>query len=70
MAFRIRPVPFAPVVEEYAPDFTDMQQDLERHNWQGTGSTMEFPHNQGALEEKIDEEQHRKIAGGMSGPKY
>ncbi len=63
MAFRIRPVPFNPVVEEYAPEFPDIQHDMDMHSWRGDASTMEFPHNPGSLEEKIDEEQKRRIVG-------
>jgi len=51
-------------VEEYATTFSDMQNDIDRAKWVGRGCTTEFPHNPGALEEKLDEEQHRKIEKG------
>lgn len=56
-------IPFVPY-EEYATTFGDMQRDLDRAGWVGTGCTAEFPHNEGSLEKQVDEEQGRKIAGG------
>ena len=59
-------IPFTPV-EEYETTFADMQNALDRADWVGYGCTGEFPHNAGSLEEKIDEEQDRKI---VKGPGY
>lgn len=48
------------VYEDYGRTFREWCQKDDTHRWIGNGSTMEFPHNEGALEEKIDEEQGRK----------
>ncbi len=63
MPFRVRPVHNFPVIEEYETTFADWQVHNDRTRWVGTGDTAEFPHNPGSLEEKIDEEQDRKIIG-------
>ena len=64
MAFKVRPVPLNPQVEEYETTFADWQRQDDHTRWVGTGNCAEFPHNPGSLEEKIDEEQDRKIIGG------
>ena len=67
MAFKIIRQEYPPY-EEYADTFSDWEKDMDRNSWRGTGSTMEFPHNPGALEEKIDEAEGRKITrGGRKG---
>ena len=53
-----------PVVEEYEPTFADIQRDDDRSRWAGYGFTGEFPHNPGSYEEKIDEEEDRRIEKG------
>jgi len=65
--FRTRPVPHFPVVEEYETTFADVQVADDRARWRGTLAPYEFPHNEGALEEKIDEKQDRKV---LYGPNY
>jgi hypothetical protein len=57
---QIRYVPY----EEYADTFSDFQQNDDRNRWRGSGTTIEFPHNPGSYEEKIDKEQGRKIIEG------
>ena len=54
----------SPMYEDYADTFSDWQQKDDRSRWIGTGCTTEFPHNPGALEEKIDEVHDRKIIDG------
>ena len=67
MPFRIRAVPNFPVVEEYETTFADWQVHNDSTRWRGTGDCAEFPHNAGSLEEKIDEQQDRKIITGGGG---
>ena len=45
--------------EQYANTFKEFQRYDDHCRWVGMGTRIEFPHNPGALEEKVDRAQEK-----------